>query len=248
MSVQSVLHQKPLIQRRNKMIKHVGRHNNKRVVITYRQVPDEDHMCLVIYSESLPMRIHDEVMKVLESDIGQQANDFADALFRHTMADGVNCLNAIHRGGLLSKVPTNQVIVTPTSASSVRLDELNTLLNEIAKGEEATKKLADADAGQRWEGKDLGEPSKTTAANVSTASVDGVLTDADIAQQRIAQADKMESEAKSLLAEAKRLKEEANALAPKETKAKVTKAKATTTTPVKKTDVRKPTTTKKAAA
>jgi len=227
------------------MIKHVGRHNNKRVVIAYKQVPDEDHMCLVIYSESLPMRIHDEVMKVLESDIGQQANDFADALFRHTMADGVNCLNAIHRGGLLSKVPTNQVIVTPTSASSVRLDELNTILAEIAKGEEATNKLAKADAGQRFEGRDLGEPVKTTAASVNT---DGVLSDADIANQRLAQATKMEAEAKSLLAEAKRLKDEANALAPKVTKAKVTKAKATTTTTAKKTNARKPTTTKKAAA
>ncbi len=228
------------------MIKHVGRHNNKRVVIAYRQVPDEDHMCLVIYSETLPMRIHDEVMKILESDIGQQANDFADALFRHTMADGVNCLNAIHRGGLLSKVPTNQVIVTPTATSSVRLDELNTLLNEIAKGEAATDKLAKADAGQRWEGRELGEPAKTTAASVNT---DGVLTDEAIANQRIAQANKMEAEAKSLLAEAKRLKDEANALAPKVTKAKVTKAKATTTTTTaKKTNARKPTTTKKAAA
>jgi hypothetical protein len=234
------------------MIKHVGRHNNKRVVIAYRQVPDEDHMCLVIYSETLPMRIHDEVMKVLESDIGQQANDFADALFRHTMADGVNCLNAIHRGGLLSKVPTNQVIVTPTSASSVRLDELNTLLNEIAKGEAATEKLAKADAGQRWEGRELGEPARTTAESVNTTSAsvntDGVLSDADIANQRLAQATKMEAEAKTLLAEAKRLKEEANALAPKVTKAKVAKATTSTTTPTKKTNARKPTTTKKAAA
>ena len=231
------------------MIKHVGRHNNKRVVIAYRQVPDEDHMCLVIYSETLPMRIHDEVLKVLESDIGQQANDFSDALFRHTMADGVNCLNAIHRGGLLSKVPTNQVIVTPTSASSVRLDELNTLLNEIAKGEAATEKLAKADAGQRWEGRELGEPAKVAeSVNTTSASVntDGVLTDEAIANQRIAQANKMEAEAKSLLAEAKRLKEEANTLAPKVTKAKVTKA--TTTTPAKKINARKPTTTKKAAA
>ena len=234
------------------MIKHVGRHNNKRVVIAYKQVPDGDHMCLVIYSESLPMRIHDEVMKVLESEVGQQANDFADALFRHTMADGVNCLNAIHRGGLLSKVPTNQVIVTPTSASSVRLDELNNILAEIAKGAEATEKLAKADAGQRFEGRDLGEPIKAESVNTTSASVntDGVLTDADIANQRLAQATKMEAEAKSLLAEAKRLKEEANALAPKVTKAKVTKAKETTTTitPAKKTNARKPTTTKKAAA
>ena len=235
------------------MIKHVGRHNNKRVVIAYKQVPDEDHMCLVIYSESLPMRIHDEVMKVLESEIGQQANDFADALFRHTMADGVNCLNAIHRGGLLSKVPTNQVIVTPTSASSVRLDELNTILNEIAKGAEATNKLAKADAGQRFEGRELGEPAKTTSASVNTTSAsvntDGVLSDADIANQRTAQANKLRADAQGLLAEATRLDNEANALAPKATKAKVTKAKATTatTTPAKKTNARKPAT-KKAAA
>jgi hypothetical protein len=167
------------------------------------------------------------------------------------MADGVNCLNAIHRGGLLSKVPTNQVIVTPTSASSVRLDELNTILAEIAKGEEATKKLANADAGQRWEGRELGEPAKAASVNTTSASIntDGVLSDADIANQRLAQATKMEAEAKSLLAEAKRLKDEANALAPKVTKAKVTKAKATTTTTTaKKTNARKPTTTKKAAA
>jgi hypothetical protein len=167
------------------------------------------------------------------------------------MADGQNCLTTIHRGGLMSKVPTNQVIVTPTSASSVRLDELNTLLNEIAKGEAATEKLAKADQGQRWEGRELGEPARTTAESVNTTSAsvntDGVLSDADIANQRIAQANKMESEAKSLLAEAKRLKEEANALAPKVTKAKVAKA-TTTTTPAKKTNARKPTTTKKAAA
>jgi outer membrane murein-binding lipoprotein Lpp len=234
------------------MIKHVGRHNNKRVVIAYKQVPDEDHMCLVIYSESLPMRIHDEVMKVLESEVGQQANDFADALFRHTMADGVNCLNAIHRGGLLSKVPTNQVIVTPTSASSVRLDELNTILNEMAKGVEATEKLAKVDAGQRFEGRDLGEPAKTTSASVNTTSAsvntDGVLSDADIANQRTAQANKLRADAQGLLAEATRLDNEANALAPKATKAKVTKAKAPTTiTPAKKPNARKPAT-KKAAA
>lgn len=212
------------------MIKHVGKHNNKRVVVAYRQVPDEDHMCLVIYTDTLPMRIHDEAMKVLESDAGQSANDFADALFRHIMADGVNCLEALHRGGHLSKVPTSQVIVTPTNNSTVRLDELNNILSEMAKGEEAVKKLADIDAGQRYEGRDLGEPAKTTAASVNTTSAD-VLSDADIANQRIAQADKMEAEAKSLLAEAKRLKEEAKSLAPK-----------------KKTNVRKPTATKKATA
>jgi hypothetical protein len=221
------------------MIKHVGRHNTKRVVIAYKQVPDEEHMCLVIYSELLPSRIHDEVMKVLESEVGQQANEFADALFRHTMADGTNCLNSIHRGGLLSKVPTNQVIVTPTSASSVRLDELNTILAEIAKGAEATKKLEKADAGQRYEGRELGEPTKSASGNTSSASVntDSALSDTDIANQRIAQAAKMRADAQSLLAEATRLESEATAFAPIEVK----------TPTVKKTNVRKSATKKTAA-
>jgi hypothetical protein len=39
------------------MIKHVGKHNQKRVAIVYRTVPDEDHMALVVYSESLPMMV-----------------------------------------------------------------------------------------------------------------------------------------------------------------------------------------------
>jgi hypothetical protein len=239
----------PVLRRAN-MIKHIGRHNTQRVVIAYRQIPDEDHMCLVVYSESLPMRIHDEVMKVLESAVGQDAKELADALFRHTMADGVNCLTALHKGGMLKKVPTNQVIVTPTAKSSVRLDELNKILNEMAQGAEATAKLAGLDSKPGFDGsRELGEPSKTTSASVGG----DVLSDADIAQQRTAQANKLRADAHSLLAEATRLDGEATALAPK---VKVTKAKAkatpattttTTTTTAKKTNVRKPAT-KKAAA
>jgi hypothetical protein len=55
------------------MIKHVGKHNNKRIVLLWRRVPNEDHMALLTYSETLPRMIHDEVMKALESPIGQEA-------------------------------------------------------------------------------------------------------------------------------------------------------------------------------
>lgn len=210
--------------RRIEMIKHVGKHNQKKVAIVYKQVPDEDHMCLVVYTESLPSRVHDEIMGVLESAAGQSAKDLADALFRHVMADGVNCLSAIHRAGYMKKVPTNQVIVTPTSKSSCRLDELNDILRQMEKGDEAVKKLAEMDASRGMAGgRDLGDPVKTSAASVNTNSV---LSDADIAKQRLDQATKMEAEAKSLLAEAKRLKEEANSLAPKVKNVRTTTKKA----------------------
>jgi len=199
------------------MIKHVGKHNQKRVAIVYRTVPDEDHMALVAYADSMPSMVHDEVMKVIESAIGQNAKELADALFRTTLADGTNCLTTLHKGGWLKKVPCNQVIVTPTAKSTCRLDELNNLLKKIEEGGDAAAALADLDAnrgmkGVLQEGRELGQPAsdptRTTAGSVSG----DVLTDDVLSQQRLDQATKMEAEAKSLLAEAKRLKQEATQL------------------------------------
>jgi len=199
------------------MIKHVGKHNQKRVAIVYRTVPDEDHMALVAYADSMPSMVHDEVMKVIESAIGQNAKELADALFRTTLADGTNCLTTLHKGGWLKKVPCNQVIVTPTAKSTCRLDELNNLLKKIEEGGDAAASLANIDAnrgmkGVLQEGRELGQPAsdptRTTAGSVSG----DVLTDDVLSQQRLDQATKMEAEAKSLLAEAKRLKQEATQL------------------------------------
>ena len=54
-------------------MKHVGKHGDRKICILFRQVPGEDHMCLLVYSDLLPRMIHDEIMKVLESAVGQQA-------------------------------------------------------------------------------------------------------------------------------------------------------------------------------
>ena len=208
----------------NQIIKHIGRHGDKKIVLAYRQIPGDDHMCLVMYSDMLPQLIHDEVMKVIESPVGQNSAELADAMFRHVMADGRNCLEAVHKQGLLKKVNTNQVVVTPNAKSTVRLDELNKILNEMATGEEAIKKLADLDKGAgmtgKREGREIGvsPASRTQEVAVGNATIGDVLTDDQLASQRIAQAAKMKLEAKQLLAEAEKLEQEASSLTP--TKAK----------------------------
>lgn len=217
--------------RKIQMLKHVGRHGEKKVVVAYNTVPGEDHMALVIYSDSLPSMLHDEVMKVIESPAGQTAKSLADALFRNIMPDGNNTLGALHKGGFLKKVQTKQVILKPNAKSSVRLDELNDILKKMEAGQEAVDAMAKIDAGRGYAdpskniGRELGEPKKVAESAVNTS---GVLTDADLASQRIDQATKMELQAKTLLAEAKRLKEEASSLAPK-TKAKNVRATKKTT-------------------
>ena len=202
------------------MIKHVGRHGDRKIVVAYNTVPGEDHMALVIYSDNLPSMIHDEVMKVVESAAGQGANQLADALFRNIMADGNNTLGALHKGGFLKKVQTKQVILKPNSKSTVRLDELNDILKKMEGSTEAAKKLADIEAGrgfadpEKARGRDLGEPAKAKPA-VNTS---GALSDSDLAKQRLSQAASMEAQAKTLIAEAKRLKEEAKSFAPAKAK------------------------------
>ena len=208
------------------MLKHVGKHNDKRCVIVFRKIPELDHMALVVYSDLLPRMIHDEIMRAVESPQGQEARELSDVLFRTIMADGHNCLESLHRNGLLKKVPTNQVLVTPTSTSSVRLDELNDILDEMQKGEEAVKKLQEMDASRGMTGKqkprraeiqEIGER-RTREAQGNTSAADmlaGMLSDSDLAAQRLEQAQKMEASARQLLAEAERLKTEAQSLSPK---------------------------------
>lgn len=222
------------------MLKHIGKHNNRKVAVIFHKVPDEDHMCLIVYSDVLPRVIHDEVMKALESPVGQQESDLGNALHRTLLNDGRNALEVIHKEGFMKKVQTSQVIMTPTPSSQIRLDELNTILSEMSKGADAIKRLAEADSSSGIQNKkrdntpkrDVGEPAKKAAATITPtlqAGPNDVLTDEMIASQQLAQATKMRNEAASLLSEATRLEADSAALvktAVKTTKTKTTKAAA----------------------
>lgn len=222
------------------MYKHVGKHNSKKVVLLFREVPGEEHMCLVAYSDLLPRLYHDPVMKVLESPVGQQAANFSDALFRSFMPDGRNCLEALHKDGLIKKVPTNQVTVTPTTNSSVRLDELNDILNEMAKGEDAVKRMAEIDANKGMTGKkrtdirEVGVPNNTRSTPAQQSDpYTSVLSDADLARDRLNQAEIMKANAEQMLKEAERLLAEAADLDPT-TKTNASKTKKKPAAKVKK--------------
>ena len=202
------------------MLKHVGRHGERKVVIAYNSVPGEDHMCLVIYSDRLPQLMHDEVMKVLESPVGQASKTLAEALHRNIMADGQNTLTALHFGGHLKKVQTKQVILTPNAKTSVRLDEMNKILTELELGSDAAKRMADIDSSRGFAdpskkpARDVGEPVKATKAEPKSVNTNEALSDDDLGKNLLDQANRMEAEAKGLLAEAKRLKEEAKQFTP----------------------------------
>ena len=195
-----------------KLIKHVGRHNSKKAVILWREIPDTADMCLLVYTEKLPRTYHDDLIRVLESPEGQNAKELNEVCHRTLMNDGRNLLTVLHREGWIKKAPTNQVIITPTPQSNVRLDELNTLLRKMGDGADATRRMAEIDsqAGVKDPNK---KPAKVAEIPDVSVYADGVVTDGELAKQRVAQANKMRAEAKGLIAEAKRLETEAKTLA-----------------------------------
>jgi hypothetical protein len=211
------------------MLKHIGRHGDRKVAILWREVPNEDHMCLVVYPEVMPTHIHDSIMQTLESTEGQAATQLADACHRRLLPDGRPQLEALHREGMIKKIPTNQVIVTPTAQSSVKLDEMNRIIKEMEQGADAVKRLQEidrstgfvdpaqkrkAEAEYKRERERQAQDTRTPYVAPPLASPDGALDDKTLATNMLAQAKRMEIEAKSMINEAARMKKDAQRMYP----------------------------------
>lgn len=218
------------------ILRHIGKQGDKKVVVLWRKVPNEDHMALVIYPEVIQASWHDTIMKILEGPVGQQSGNFADALHRNSLPDGRLILETLHHERIIKKVRTADILMTPTPKDSIRLDELNKMLDEIEKGEEAFKKMAENDASRglvdpavkrRHEAEY--KQSQTVEQAPLTATDNGALSDRDIAANNLAQAERMEREAKQMIAEASRLKKDAERMFPAVTAA-ATKAEVTEST------------------
>ena len=183
-------------------------------------------MCLIIYPETIQVVWQDAIQKVVESDVGQQAEQLADALHRSFLPDGRPILETLHQERMIKKVRTADVIVTPNASSNIRLDELNKMLNEMKQGEDAVKRLAENDASRgmvdpqvkraaeaRYKAEQAAQ--QTPAQAPFQAPQSGALSDRDIAANMVFQAKKMEQEAKQMIAEAARMKKEAQGMDPK---------------------------------
>lgn len=218
--------------------RHVGKQGDRKVAVVFREVPGEDHMCLVVHTELLNQHIHDPLIQCIESDIGQNSEHLADALNRTHTKDGRIILQVLHAEGQLKKVQTSQILMTPSPNQSIRLDELNTILDEMKQGESAVKRLQELDNSRGMQ--DPADVVRRMRGNQNAPAPKGIqasgdaLGDAAIAQTLRQQAAKMDAEAKGLLAEAQRLQKEAAQLEGIPTKAPAEKPKKTT---AKKTKV-----------
>jgi len=196
-------------------LKHVGRikNNKRKVVVAYRVVPNEPDNCVVVTTENLMAEEHDTLMKAVESDAGQRANEFAEVMARTTLPDGRNMLAGFHTTGKMVKMPTDSVEMTPDRQTVISLAELNQIIAEqkgVTVADLALKGASTQETQKTQETESVVEPLNEAAA----VTTDGLLTDEDLAAQYRSQAD-------SLFKEAKRLREQAEDLVPTKKKSKV---------------------------
>lgn len=205
------------------IVKHVGKHGDRKVAIVFREVPGEEHMALVVYPETLPVTMHDALMRTIEGAQAQTAENLGDALFRELFPDGRPMLQTFHAEGMLKKVQTKQVVVTPNPSSHVNLEEMNRIIREMKTGAEAIKKMADIDSNRGMSnykrkddfGREVGAPNEFVrqgSSGVAGSDAARALDDIALANDFRQQAARMEAEAKGLLAESARLQKEAAAM------------------------------------
>jgi len=201
-------------------LRHVGKQGDRKVAVVFREVPGEPHMALVVYTETLNRNIHDPLVKCIESDIGQNSENLAEALNRTFTTDGQIILQKLHAEGMLKKVQTELVVMTPAPNTRIKLNELNKILDEMKMGEEAVKKLADMDSqmgiqdpaavARRMRG-DLVPELDTSPIQATSGDA---LGDTALAANLRQQAERMSREANGLLVEAQRLIDQARGLDP----------------------------------
>lgn len=200
-------------------LKHVGRikGNKRKIIVAYRVVPGDADSCVVVTTENLMAEEHDALMKAVESDAGQSAYEFGEAMARNVLPDGSNMLARFHATGKMMKMSTSQIEMTPDTKTVIGLDELNRIIAEqkgVAIEDLAIKDNTKAEQPVRnaapkndivLEEIDLDAPREVIEA--AKMAQNEVLSDEELAA-------KYRSDADRLYKEAKRLREQAEELAP----------------------------------
>jgi len=182
-------------------IKHVGRFKTtaEKVVVAYRTLPSDPEFCLVVPTANLEPMDHDRLIELVESNMGQTAYEFAEAMARTRLQDGRVMLQKFHTQNLMKKVKSSEIEMMPNTTTAISLDALNAAI--------ATKRGVKIS--------EIGVQEDTKITTAETTVVDPVLeslknetvmTDDQLAAKLRSDADRLYKEAARLRKQADELK------------------------------------------
>jgi hypothetical protein len=198
-------------------LKHIGRTKNTgvKLLVVFRTLPGESDMALVLPVANLSDSYHDSIMTLVETEQAQDAFEFGEIMFTRTFPDGRPMLQALQADGRLQKLPTDTIVMTPTTQDSVDLTQLNVLIAEqkncavddLYTFVSGAPKKSDTVVEDIVSVKDLApnvDPDIPAPVRAQAAN-DQALSDKDIAKSYRSQADAMYKEAAKLRKEADEL-------------------------------------------
>ena len=170
----------------------------------------------MVTTENLMAEEHDSLVKLVESDAGQNAYELAQSMARTVLPDGSNMLARFHTTGKLIKVDQKEVEMLPDSTTTINLAELNQIIAEQKGVTVADLALQEDNTTPRAVEENQTPETIEAVSNEPVVSSE-VITDEDLAA-------KYRSDADRLFKEAKRLREQAEELAPTKRKSKTTQS------------------------
>lgn len=196
-------------------IKHVGQVANTglKCIVVFREIYDENgnvqepDNCLVVETERLPDMEHDDIVRVVESPTAQESAEFYTVAHRSMFSDGINMLVKLNNRGYLKKYPTDQIMMTPNSSTSIKLSEINEIIRKQNTG------MSEADISNSMVD-DTDSPPRTTTSLSPSQTIDQAVNTGEQAMDDVALAQTMLDQASTYEAEVTRLREEAYAMAP----------------------------------
>ena len=196
-------------------MKHVGQVANTglKCIVVFREIYDENgnvtepDNCLIVETERLPDMEHDDIVRVVESPAGQEADEFYQIAHRSMFADGINMLVKLNNRGYLKKYPTKQILMTPNSSTSIPLSEINEIIKKQQSGmseQDITNSMVD----------DTDKPPRTSTTLSESQTIDQAVPTNEPVMDDVKLAQNMLDQANTYELEVKRLREEAYAMAP----------------------------------
>lgn len=181
--------------------KHVGRNRNgARLVVVFREIPDDEENCLVVHTDSLREMYHDQLLREVNSREAQDTVDLYKVLERRHFGDGTQMLNSLHLQGLLQKYPVSEIEMQPMPNRIVSLSIVNEQIKTGGIASEAVSEAADVAPKSDPTGPGV---SVDTEANLVKPVIIGDGADIEaVAEGKLLQARLMEEDAVKLRQEA----------------------------------------------
>ena len=196
--------------------KHIGRnHLGTRVVVIFREIPDDEAHCLVCETDSLPEMYQDQLMQEVNSRDAQATVNLYEVLQRRSFGDGGQMLNTLHLRGFIKKYPVEQIEMTPMPNQPVALSIINEQINTgtIASEKKEDVQVKSENVAENT-ANDTGVSVDTDAGIIKPVVIEPVTVGEDKEEATKAAAESKLLQARLMEEDAKKMREEAYALDP----------------------------------